>query len=237
MTPLKSTLVVACAAWVFSSLRAAEPTEAELYAADHLAANAFRATQPADVPNKLMQRLRLSSLSSAGIRQYEEGGISVKWTPYRTNLPCPPKDHDSVVTLFGKAYTHPACYYFPHLFLIHGGARRFLYLDLEENVEGRLVVVDPAVGVVAELKVPLDDARCADGKSKARREAFKSLVYFMEFSEKPLIESAPAAAGSASPKSLRLSLRTLDTRRTSDGGGYRRATLSVDFETGSLSYE
>ena len=98
-------------------------------------------------------------------------------------------------------------------------------------------VNEPAVGVVAELKVPLDDARCADGKSKARREAFKSLVYFMEFSEKPLIESAPAAAGSASPKSLRLSLRTLDTRRTSDGGGYRRATLSVDFETGSLSYE
>jgi len=237
MSPLKSTLVVACSALVFSSLRAAEPTEAELYAADHLAANAFRATQPADVPNKLMQRLRLSNLSFAGIRQYEEGGISVKWTPFRTNLPCPPKDHDSVVTLFGKAYTHPVCYYFPHLFLIHGGARRFLYLDLEENVEGRLVVVDPAVGVVAELKVPLDDARCADGKSKARREAFKSLVYFMEFSEKPLIESDPAAAGPARPKSMRLSLRYLDTRRTSDGGGYRRAILTVDFETGSISYE
>lgn len=216
-------------------LPAAGPSDAELYAADHLAANAFKATQPAEVPNKLMQKLRLSGLSSAGVRLYVEGGVSVRWTPFRSYLPCPPKDYDSEVTLFGRTYSHPAVYYFPHVVRIANQPRWLLYLDLHKDVRGSLVIADPVEGIIGSLSVPLDDAHCIDDVSRARRAAFNRLCQYLEFSKNPAITIEEQ--GNFEHKRPR-SLLLLCYLRSEVGSQifHERAAIDVDFDRESLNF-
>lgn len=73
----------------------------------------------------------------------------------------------------GETYTHPA-YWNSNPLQVYGEGLRYLYVDNEPDVAGRIILADPIAGTRRALEIPLA-GKAASPALEASRQAFKTL--------------------------------------------------------------